>query len=134
MKRPHLSDDVRERAVAAVEAGQSVADVATFCHNDPSTIRRWVRQYRQTGSIKTRPRSGRPPVIKPEQDGALRAQVVAHPDATLAMHCVWWEASHGVRPCLSTMSRRLRALGLTLKKRPSSPASRMPRRGRTGVR
>lgn len=100
-----------------MEAGQSVAEVAQFCQNDPSTVRRWVRRYRQTGSVKTRPRSGRPPVIKPEQEEALRSQVAAHPDATLAMHCTQWEAAHRVRPSLTTMSRMLRTLGLTLKKR-----------------
>jgi transposase len=118
MRRPHLSDDIRERAVAAVEAGQPVVDVARFCQNDPSTVRRWVRRTRRTGSSATLPRSGRPPVITPEQEPALRTQVAAHPDATLAMHCAWWESAHGVRPSLSTMSRTLRMLGLTLKKRP----------------
>lgn len=118
MRRPHLSDDIRERAVAAVEAGQPVVDVARFCQNDPSTVRRWVRRARLTGSSAKLSRSGRPPVIKPEQESALRAQVAAHPDATLAMHCAWWEATHGVLPSLTTMSRTLRLLGLTLKKRP----------------
>ena len=118
MHRPHLSDDIRERAVAAVEAGQSVADVAAFCQNDPSTVRRWVRRFRQTGSVATLPRSGRPPVITPEQEPALRAQVAAHPDAPLTEHCARWETSHGVRPSLTTMSRMLRLLGLPLKKRP----------------
>jgi putative transposase len=112
-----LSDDIRERAVAAVEAGQSVADVAACCQNDPSTVRRGVRRARQTGSVKTRPRSGRPPVITPEQEAQLRSQVAAHPDATLAEHCARWEAAHGVRPSLTTMSRMLRILGLPLKKR-----------------
>ncbi len=118
MRRPHLSDDIRERAVAAVEAGQPVVDVAQFCQNDPSTVRRWVRRARQTGSSAKLPRSGRPPMITPEQEPALRAQVAAHPDATLAMHCALWEATYGVLPSLSTMSRMLRVLGLTLKKRP----------------
>jgi transposase len=118
MKRPHLSDDIRERAVAAVEAGQSMRAVAAFCQNDPSTVRRWVRQRRQIGSARTRPRSGRPPVMRPDQEPALRAQVAAQPDATLAMHCAQWETDHGVRPSLSTMSRMLRLWGLTRNKRP----------------
>jgi transposase len=116
-KRPHASDDVRKRALAAVDGGQSVADVATFFQNDPSTIRRWIRQRRRTGSGLSRPRSGRPRLIPPAQEAEVRAQVAAHPDATLAMHCAFWEGRHGQRPGLSTMSRRLRALGLTLKKR-----------------
>jgi transposase len=95
-----------------------VAEVAQFCQNDPSTVRRWVRRSRQTGSVTTRPRSGRPPVITAKQEAALRVQVAAHPDATLAEHCAQWATDQGVRPSLTTMSRMLRKLGLPLKKRP----------------
>lgn len=123
MKRPHASDDVRERALAAVDAGQSVADVATFFQNDPSTIRRWLRQRTQSGSGCSRPRSGRPRLIPSEQEAELRAQVAAHPDATLAMHCAWWMTHHGIRPGLSTMCRRLREMGVTLKKNADRPGT-----------
>lgn len=100
-----------------MEAGQSVADVATFFQNDPSTISRWLRQRRQTGSGLSRPRSGRPCLLRPEQEAALRQQVAAHSDATLAAHCARWEAATGLRVGLSTMSRWLRRLGLPLKQR-----------------
>jgi transposase len=118
MKRPHASDDVRERALAAIDEGRSVADVAAFYQNDPSTIRRWIRQRRATGSGLSRPRSGRPRKIGPDQEPALVAQVAAHPDATLARHCQLWRAAHGVRISISAMRRRLLALDLTLKKSP----------------
>lgn len=42
-QRPHASDDVRERALAAGNAGHPVADGAECFHNDPSTIRCWIR-------------------------------------------------------------------------------------------
>ncbi|MDQ3779450.1 MAG: helix-turn-helix domain-containing protein [Chloroflexota bacterium] len=118
MKRPHASDDVRERALAAVDAGHRVADVAAFFQNDPSTIYRWLRQRSRTGSGLSRPRSGRPRLISPVQRSALDAQVARFPDATLAEQCARWQARHGVRPSVSTMSRWLRERGFTLKKRP----------------
>jgi transposase len=118
MAHPQASRDIRERALAALDAGWSVADVAAFCQNDPSTVRRWRRQRARTGSGLPRPRSGRPPLIPPSAYPALEAQVTARPDATLADHCAFWATTHGVRPCVSTMSRLLRHLGLTLKKRP----------------
>lgn len=117
MKRPHASDDVRERALAAVDAGHRVADVAAFFQNDPSTIYRWRRQRASTGSGLSRPRSGRPSLLQPAQVPALTAQVAARPDATLAEHCAQWEHAQHCRPSLSTMSRWLRELGFTLKKR-----------------
>jgi transposase len=118
MKRPHASDDVRARALAAIDEGRAVADVAAFFQNDPSTIRRWIRQRRRTGSGLSRPRSGRPRLLRPEQEARLRQQVADQPDATLAMHCAAWEATTGRRVGLSTMSRWLRGLDLPLKKRP----------------
>jgi transposase len=63
MKRPHASDDVRRRALAAIDAGKPVVEVASFVRCDPSTIRRWMRQRARTGSGLSRPRSGRPRLI-----------------------------------------------------------------------
>jgi transposase len=117
MQRPHASDDVRERALAAVDGGRPVADVAQFFQNDPSTIYRWLRQRRRTGSGLSRPRSGRPSGLTPERNAALAAQVAAQPDLTLAQLCAWFAATFAVRPSLSTMSRWLREQGVTRKKR-----------------
>lgn|SRR5690348_10414480 len=117
MQRPHASDDVRERALAAVDGGHSVADVAQFFQNDPSTIYRWLRQRRRTGSGLSRPRSGRPSGLTGERAVWLAAQVAAQPDATLAELCARWERRFTGRPSLSTMCRWLREQGITRKKR-----------------
>ena len=117
MKRPHASDDVRERALAAVDAGHRVADVAAFFQNDPSTIRRWLRQRARTGSGLARPRPGRARLVGREQEATLATQLATHPDATLAEHCRRWLDEHGVRLSLSTMRRAILRLGITLKKR-----------------
>jgi transposase len=117
MKRPHASDDVRERALAAVDAGHRVADVAAVVQNDPSTIRRWMRQRSRTGSGLARPRPGRARLIGAEHEAALRTQLEAHPDATLAAHCRRWLAEQGVPLSLATMRRAILRLGITLKKR-----------------
>jgi transposase len=117
MQRPHASDDVRERALAAVDGGHSVADVASFFQNDPSTIYRWLRQRRRTGSGLSRPRSGRPSGLTAERQATLAAHVAAQPDLTLAQLCAWFATAFAARPSLSTMSRWLRELGITRKKR-----------------
>jgi transposase len=85
---------------------------------DPSTLRRWRRRQHQTGSCHTLPRSGRPRHIGATDEAALRAQVAAHADATLAEHCQRWQEASGVAVSVPTMGRALRRLGLTLKKRP----------------
>ena len=118
MKRPHASRDVRERALDALDAGRSVADVAACVRTDPSTVRRWRRHRARDGEIGPRPRSGRPRLVAEDDHGDLLAQVADAPDATLADHCLRWEATHQVRLSVSTMGRALRRAGVTLKKRP----------------
>ena len=71
---------------------------------------------RETGSVAPQRRVGRRRLIEPAAEGALRVQVAAHADATLAEHCTIWEAAHGVTVSPATMSRALRRLGLPLKK------------------
>ena len=95
-----------------------MGDVAAFYRVDPSTLRRWRRRQTQTGSCHILPRSGRPRRIGVAEERTLRAQVAAHPDATLAEQCALWHATHGVTVSVPTMGRALRRLGLTLKKRP----------------
>jgi len=133
MKRPHASNDVRARALAAIDDGKSVVAVASFFHCDPSTVRRWIRRRTATGSSDAGTRSGRPPLIGPDQQALLRQQVADHPDATLAQHCQFWKTTTDRTVSLSTMSLTLRRLGITLKKRPSSRANSPPRSGRSGA-
>jgi transposase len=118
MKRPHASDDVRERALAAVDDGHRVGDVAEYFRVDPSTIRRSRRQRTETGTHRARPRPGRARLIGPAEEPALEAQVAAHPDATLAEQCQLWEGTHGVVVSVPTMGRALARLRIMLKKRP----------------
>lgn len=85
------------------------------------TITRW-RQRRTatgTGTVAPASRPGRPPTIGPAHAEALRAQVAQHPDATLAEHCRYWTGSHATSVSVATMSRAIRRLGITVKKRPA---------------
>jgi transposase len=108
--------DLRERAVAAVHAGQRRAEVVRAYGIDPRTLERWVGRSHRGESLADRPRAGRPPKIMPSAYGALRAQVAAHPDATLAAQCAIWAREQGVQVSPSTLSRLLATLGLPLKK------------------
>ena len=50
---------------------------------------------------------------------ALPTRLAEAPDATLAEHCAWYEATAGVRVAGTTMSRVIRRhLGWTRQKRP----------------
>jgi len=82
--------ELRTRIVVAVAGGLSRAEVARRFTVDVRTVRRYLTQQRQTGDLTPRRSPGRTPRIGPDQAAAMRAQVAAHPDATLAEHCTLW--------------------------------------------
>ena len=111
------STDLREKALAAVDRGVPRQQVARDFDLDPSTIKRWLRLRRTTGSVAPRPIPGRPARLKPLLDAGLDAQLRATPDATIAEHCAAWEAATGQRVSPATMRRAIVRLGWTRKKR-----------------
>ena len=109
--------DFRERLLHALDAGLARAEATRTFGVTDRTIRRW-QQRRETGSVAPQPRSGRRRLIGATAEAALRDQVRAHPDATLAEHCARWASALGVAVSAATMSRALSRLGLPLKKSP----------------
>lgn len=112
------SRDLRERLLAMVESGLSVAEVARRAGGSSSSLWRWCTLAADGQPLAPRSSPGGPRKIGPDAELALRAQVDAMPDATLAEHCAQWEATHDETVSISTMSRALQRLGLPLKKRP----------------
>ena len=115
-RRP--SADFRERLVAAIDAGLPPDEAATRFRVSSRSIYRWRARHRRGEPLADKPRSGRPPKLGPGGDALLRAQVAAHPDATLPEHADRLEAATGVRLSPSHLSRLLARLELPLKKSP----------------
>jgi transposase len=83
MSRPY-SDDLRGRAVAAVEAGMSRRQAAGVFSVGVSSVIRWVQQHRLTGSVSPKPMGGdRGSRIVGADREWLLARIVAQPDLTL---------------------------------------------------
>src|SRR5215218_3303698 len=114
--KPQRSADLREQSLAALDAGRRPAEVALLFGVSSRTLRRW-RGQRDAGWVAPPPRPGRPRRIGPGAEAALRAQVAAHPDATLADHCARWAREQGAVVSVATMCRALARLGLPLKKK-----------------
>ena len=123
--------DLRQRIVAAVQAGHPKAEVAALFGVDRSTINRYLRRA-EAGTLTPMPLPGRAPRISPAQHDDLRLQLHLHPDATLAEHCQRWEAVHGVRLSVATMSRAIRRVGWTRKKGRWQPGNAMRSPGLPG--
>ena len=82
MTRPY-SMDLRERVVAAVEAGRSRRAVAKIFNLGPATVVRWVDRHRTSGDCAAKPMGGvRHAVLLAERDWLL-ARIAAVPDATV---------------------------------------------------
>ncbi len=111
------SADLRQRIVQAVEDGCSQPVVADRYNVSLNSVKRYVTQWRASGSLAPQPRPGRPRAIPPAADAALVAQFAADPDATFATDCDRWEAATGVRVSQSTMCRAQQRVGWTRKKR-----------------
>jgi transposase len=77
------SIDLRERIVRSVQAGRSKSETARVFGIGLSTLKRYLQQHREHGSLAPKPIPGAARHIGPEQEAALRAQLQAHSDATL---------------------------------------------------
>ena len=111
------SEDLRERVVAAVERGTKRSEVVeTFAVSLP-TIKRWLKQRRETGSLAPKPIPGPPAIKRDALLDALPARLAEQADATLEEHCSWWHEQGGVEVSTATMSRAITALEWTRKKR-----------------
>jgi transposase len=121
--------ELRERIVAAIEAGHDKDTVSALFGVTRSTINRYLLRA-AADDLAPRTSPGRPRRIGPEQDADLAVQVRLHPTATLAEHCQRWEASHGQRVSIATMARAIHRLDWTRKKavRPPGNATRRPAR------
>src|SRR5262245_20173154 len=98
------SADPRERLLRAADAGLPRPAAARLFGVGTTTLRRWQRRRRETGTLAPKPRPGRTPLTGAELRPALEAQVRAAPEATLGEHCATWERERGVRVSEATMS------------------------------
>jgi transposase len=124
------SMDLRERVLAAVDRGTPRKEIVRTLGVSEPTIRRYLRLRRETGSVAPKPPPKRPFSIgqSVQQRRTLWNQLEEYDDATLDQHCQLWERKQGVKVSISTMSRAIRRLGWTLKKRVWVPPNETKRR------
>ncbi len=109
--------DLRERIVRAVEEGTSQVEVARLFRVGERSVKRYVHQWRMSGTLAPSPRPGKRPAIGPDRYPAVLAQLNACPDATLAEHCDQWHEATGMAVSPTTWCRLERRIGWTHKKK-----------------
>jgi transposase len=113
--------DLRDRVLSA--AG-SIAEVARRFEVSESYVARARSRRRRLGHDGAGTQRNHVPPKLAGLEPAVAAEVERDNDQTLAQLCAWSEREHGVRVGITTMWKTLARLGLTRKKRPSTPASR----------
>jgi transposase len=105
------SMDLRERIVAAVDAGASQSQVAERFEVSLRTVERFLARRRATGNLApTEQRHGPEPTVRRQLHAWLPARLKAAADATLAEHVMAFVADGGQPVSLSATSRAIAGL------------------------
>lgn len=117
MTRPY-SMDLRERAIARVEAGESVRSIASALSISAATVVRWSQRYRATGSAAPGKVGGHKPRLL---TGELRDWLLERMQSDFTLRGLVAElAERGVRVDYVQVWRFAHAEGLSFKKKRSS--------------
>jgi len=120
-----LSSDLRQRALAAIDAGMSRRAAAERFGVSASSVIRWDQRRRQEGHARPRPQGGDRNSHRIEAHAAtILEKVREEPDITLVelrAHLV----GRGVSVAVSTLWRFFARHRITLKKRPGTRPSRI---------
>ena len=100
----------------AVDDGKSRAEIINLFQVSRATIKRYVKQRRETGTVLPQPIPGRPPKKGAALQMGVQELLEAHPDASQQDYCQWWEAEHGMQVSRASMSRAIHAIGWMRKK------------------
>lgn len=127
-----LSEDLRARVIAAVEAGSSRRGAAERFGVGVATAVRWVKAFRTTGAVAAKPKGGdkRSHRVEAFRDVLLGA-VEARKDITLAELAAMLGREHGASFAPSTVHRFLARHRITLKKSRPRRRAGQARRGPT---
>jgi putative transposase len=124
MARP-LSMDLRERAIARLEAGESVRAVARALSVSPSSVVKWWGRYRRTGSVAPGKMGGHVP---PKIAGAQRDWLVERTrSAPFTLRGL--VAERGLTVDYRTVWKFAHAEGLSFKKNSAGQRAGSPGRG-----
>jgi transposase len=110
------SNDLRVRAVAMVEAGESAREAARLLDIGASTSIRWIDRWTKTGSVDAKPGTGHcySPLEKHKQ--WLLDLIAAEPDLTLDEIVARLRSAKKQKSSTSSLSRFYIRHGITFKK------------------
>jgi len=110
------SKDLQEKIVKAVEKGESKSKVAKRFEVSRSTVLRYMQRYESREDLVKSP-PGLPSKLDIKGEEILREQVKEHNDWTLEQHAEAFSKSTGINVKRSAISKYLKHLNITRKKK-----------------
>ena len=114
MARPY-SNDLRERAAAAVATGRSCREVAALFGVSVASVVKWSQRQRATGSAASKPMGGHRKRLLEPYRALVIGRLQAVPDLTLKA-LVAELGEHGIATCPASVWRLVRSEGMSFKK------------------
>lgn len=113
--------DLRQKIIDTYEHEPiSQRDLAKRFRVAPSFVTKLLKQYRETNSLAPKPRPGRPRIVNQAQLAVIQTLVEAKNDITLGELCRELNQQLELTVSEATLSRMMRRLNLTRKKKPLS--------------
>ena len=109
--------DLRERIVKSFQQGKTKTAIARVFMVSLSSVKRYIKQFLVQGHVRPKGQRRMQSKLSHRWRKRLARQVDEHPDYTLAQHRDLWNADQQVQVSESGLSRALRFLGLTRKKK-----------------
>ena len=119
------SADLRARVLAAAAEGDRVGQIAAALRVSVSYVSKVLSRHRETGETSARPQRCHVPPKLGGLHEAIRAEVAARPDVTIAELRRWLADPHKVSASEGLMHATLVRLDLTHKKSRSGPPNRI---------
>lgn len=119
-----LSNDLRERVVAFVEAGHSCHEAATHFDTSVSFAVNLMALWRETGSVHPRPAGGKRHGKLDDAEAFLLAAVAERPDITMPELAALLLEEKAISAAPQSLSRWLIKKGLSFKKNSSGQRTR----------
>jgi transposase len=113
---------LRQRIVSALEeAGATIDPVAQRFAVSSASVKRYRRQFQESGTLAAKPWPGRVPEVTADQEQRLKEPVASRTDWTLQTLCSAWNQETGAADApavsISVMARTPSRLRITYKKR-----------------
>lgn len=108
--------DLRNKAVEAVEEGNSQKAVAKMLNIGLASLERWIKRKRETGSVEAISPPGAPRKIDKAGEVKLSTYLKENPESKRSELCEYMVSQGYEQVSQSTMSRILKAMDISRKK------------------